>query len=242
MKNFKIEPRNMLKEFRTEEDSKMFIYNLNGEEVLLKLFKTTDEKELESKRKKIEIMSENKAINDEMGNIGNAIFDGKIVGYFMPIDVEYVRPISEFDRRKDKIVVLKRLKEKVEKLNENGVFIGDFDKNDILINYSKDNILLFNLDKCKIDDMDFDKKSKNIDRFNSKCKNQENIDSYTLNLFTIELLERIYPPYVVNYLISNELPKYLDTEKNRSIVREMTSLNDSYQKRYLIDDVRTKRM
>lgn len=242
MKNFKIEPRNMLREFRTEEDSKIFIYNLNGEEVLLKLFKTTDEKELESKRKKIEIMSENKAINDEMGNIGNAIFDGKIVGYFMPIDVEYVRPISEFDRRKDKIVVLKRLKEKVEKLNENGVFIGDFDKNDILINYSKDNILLFNLDKCKIDDMDFDKKSKNIDRFNSKCKNQENIDSYTLNLFTIELLERIYPPYVVNYLISNELPKYLDTEKNRSIVREMTSLNDSYQKRYLIDDVRTKRM
>ena len=242
MKNFKIEPRNMLKEFRTEEDSKIFIYNLNGEEVLLKLFKTTDEKELESKRKKIEIMSENKAINDEMGNIGNAIFDGKTVGYFMPIDVEYVRPISEFDRRKDKIVVLKRLKEKVEKLNENGVFIGDFDKNDILINYSKDNILLFNLDKCKIDDMDFDKKSKNIDRFNSKCKNQENIDSYTLNLFTIELLERIYPPYVVNYLISNELPKYLDTEKNRSIVREMTSLNDSYQKRYLIDDVRTKRM
>ena len=242
MKNFKIEPRNMLKEFRTEEDSKIFIYNLNGEEVLLKLFKTTDEKELESKRKKIEIMSENKAINDEMGNIGNAIFDGKIVGYFMPIDVEYVRPISEFDRRKDKIVVLKRLKEKVEKLNENGVFIGDFDKNDILINYSKDDILLFNLDKCKIDGMDFDKKSKNIDRFNSKCKNQENIDSYTLNLFTIELLERIYPPYVVNYLISNELPKYLDTEKNRSIVREMTSLNDSYQKRYLIDDVRTKRM
>lgn len=242
MKNFKIEPRNMLREFRTEEDSKIFIYNLNGEEVLLKLFKTTDEKELESKRKKIEIMSENKAINDEMGNIGNAIFDGKIVGYFMPIDVEYVRPISEFDRRKDKIVVLKRLKEKVEKLNENGVFIGDFDKNDILINYSKDNILLFNLDKCKIDDMDFDKKSKNIDRFNSKCKNQENIDSYTLNLFTIELLERIYPPYVVNYLISNELPKYLDTEKNRSIVRKMTSLNDSYQKRYLIDDVRTKRM
>ena len=242
MKNFKIEPRNMLKEFRTEEDSKMFIYNLNGEEVLLKLFKTTDEKELESKRKKIEIMSENKAINDEIGNIGNAIFDGKIVGYFMPFDMEYVRPISEFDRRKDKIVVLKRLKEKVEKLNENGVFIGDFDKNDILINYSKDNILLFNLDKCKIDDMDFDKKSKNIDRFNSKCKNQENIDSYTLNLFTIELLERIYPPYVVNYLISNELPKYLDTEKNRSIVREMTSLNDSYQKRYLIDDVRTKRM
>ena len=242
MKNFKIEPRNMLREFRTEEDSKIFIYNLNGEEVLLKLFKTTDEKELESKRKKIEIMSENKAINDEMGNIGNAVFDGKIVGYFMPIDVEYVRPISEFDRRKDKIVVLKRLKEKVEKLNENGVFIGDFDKNDILINYSKDNILLFNLDKCKIDDMDFDKKSKNIDRFNSKCKNQENIDSYTLNLFTIELLERIYPPYVVNYLISNELPKYLDTEKNRSIVREMTSLNDSYQKRYLIDDVRTKRM
>ena len=242
MKNFKIEPRNMLREFRTEEDSKIFIYNLNGEEGLLKLFKTTDEKELESKRKKIEIMSENKAINDEMGNIGNAIFDGKIVGYFMPIDVEYVRPISEFDRRKDKIVVLKRLKEKVEKLNENGVFIGDFDKNDILINYSKDNILLFNLDKCKIDDMDFDKKSKNIDRFNSKCKNQENIDSYTLNLFTIELLERIYPPYVVNYLISNELPKYLDTEKNRSIVRKMTSLNDSYQKRYLIDDVRTKRM
>ena len=242
MKNFKIEPRNMLREFRTEEDSKIFIYNLNGEEVLLKLFKTTDEKELESKRKKIEIMSENKAINDEMGNIGNAIFDGKIVGYFMPIDVEYVRPISEFDRRKDKIVVLKRLKEKVERLNENGVFIGDFDKNDILINYSKDNILLFNLDKCKIDDMDFDKKSKNIDRFNSKCKNQENIDSYTLNLFTIELLERIYPPYVVNYLISNELPKYLDTEKNRSIVRKMTSLNDSYQKRYLIDDVRTKRM
>ena len=116
------------------------------------------------------------------------------------------------------------------------------EENDILINYSKDNILLFNLDKCKIDDMDFDKKSKNIDRFNKKCKNQENIDSYTLNLFTIELLERIYQPYVVNYLISNELPKYLDTKVNRSIIREMNSLNDSYQKRYLIDDIHTKRM
>ena len=90
--------------------------------------------------------------------------------------------------------------------------------------------------------MDFDKKSENIDRFNEKCKNQENIDSYTLNLFTIELLERIYKPYVVNYLISNELPKYLDTKVNRSIIREMNSLNDSYQKRYLIDDIHTKRM
>jgi len=156
--------------------------------------------------------------------------------------MEYVRTISEYDRRKDKIVALKKLREKVEKLNENGVFIGDFDKNDILINYSKDDILLFNLDKCKIDGMDFDKKSKNIDRFNRKCKSQENIDSYTLNLFTIELLERIYPPYVVNYLISNELPKYLNTKVNRSIIREMNSLNDSYQKRYLIDDIHTKRM
>lgn len=242
MKNFKIEPRNILETFRIEEESNTYIYNLNGKKVLLKLFTTDNEEKLESKRKKIEIMSENKAINDEMGNIGNAIFDGKIVGYFMPIDMEYVRPISEYDRRKDKIVVLKRLKEKVEKLNENGVFIGDFDKNDILINYSKDNILLFNLDKCKIDGMDFDKKSENIDRFNEKCKNQGNIDSYTLNLFTIELLERIYKPYVVNYLISNELPKYLDTKVNRSIIREMNSLNDSYQKRYLIDDIHTKRM
>ena len=232
MKNFKIEPKNILRTFRIEEESNMYIYNLNGKEVLLKLFTTDNEEKLENKRKKIEIMSENKAINDEMGNIGNAIFDGKIVGYFMPIDMEYVRTISEYDRRKDKIVALKKLREKVEKLNENGVFIGDFDKNDILIN----------LDKCKIDGMDFDKTSKNIDRFNRKCKNQENIDSYTLNLFTIELLERIYPPYVVNYLINNELPKYLDTKVNRSIVREMNSLDDSYQKRYLIDDIHAKRM
>ena len=170
MKNFKIEPRNILEAFRIEEESNTYIYNLNGKKVLLKLFTTDNEEKLESKRKKIEIMSENKAINDEMGNIGNAIFDGKIIGYFMPFDMEYVRPISEYDKRKDKIVVLKRLKEKIEKLNENGVFIGDFDKNDILINYSKDNILLFNLDKCKIDGMDFDKKSENIDRFNEKCK------------------------------------------------------------------------
>ena len=107
MKNFKIEPKNILRTFRIEEESNMYIYNLNGKEVLLKLFTTDNEEKLESKRKKIEIMSENKAINDEMGNIGNAIFDGKIVGYFMPIDMEYVRPISEYDRRKDKIVVLK---------------------------------------------------------------------------------------------------------------------------------------
>ena len=135
MKYIEIDKSKIKKLYSDGVESNIYLYDLDGQTVLLKLLKdksydffylkdellklfTTDnEEKLESKRKKIEIMSENKAINDEIGNIGNAIFDGKIVGYFMPFDMEYVRPISEYDKRKDKIVVLKRLKEKVEKLN-----------------------------------------------------------------------------------------------------------------------------
>lgn len=242
MKKYKINPKNIIKVFRIDDEANMYIYNLNGEEVLLKLFKTTNEEILEKKRKKIEIMSENKAINDEMGNIGAAIFDGKIVGYFMPINLEYVRSINSYDGKKDKILALKKLREKVEKLNENGVFIGSFDENDILTNYDKSDILLYNLDKCKIDDIDFDINNKQLQRFYRKCSNIENIDSYALNLFTIEFLERIYPIYVFDYLISNELPKYLNTEENRKIVDSMILLSDNYQKKYLIDNIRNKKM
>ena len=46
MKNFKIEPRNILETFRIEEESNTYIYNLNVKKVLLKLFTTDNEEKL----------------------------------------------------------------------------------------------------------------------------------------------------------------------------------------------------
>ena len=76
----------------------------------------------------------------------------------------------------------------------------------------------------------------------SSQKNEEKVDNYCFNLFTVSLMEKIYSPYVLNYLTSNPLPRYMDSKENRKIVDKLVFLDDSYQKKYIIDNLTSKRM
>ena len=101
---------------------------------------------------------------------------------------------------------------------------------------------MINLDNFKINDLDFDTPSTFVHYFRRNCKNEEKVDNYCFNLFTVSLMEKIYSPYVLNYLTSNPLPRYMDSKENRKIVDKLVFLDDSYQKKYIIDNLTSKRM
>ena len=239
MKYIEIDKSKIKKLYSDGVESNIYLYDLDGQTVLLKLLK--DKSSLKNKEKKVNIIIDSDILKDEVNILASASINGQFVGYFMPLDLEYTRTVSDFDKKRVKISALKQLRDKMERFNKNGIYIGDFNEKNILID-KENNIKLCDLDNFKINDLDFDTPSTFVHYFRRNCKNEEKVDNYCFNLFTVSLMEKIYSPYVLNYLTSNPLPRYMDSKENRKIVDKLVFLDDSYQKKYIIDNLTSKRI
>ena len=93
------------------------------------------------------------------------------------------------------------------------------------------------LDNLKIDNLDFDTKHRLVQEYEKSNANPEYIDSYCFNLFTIAYLNKIF---IGKHFFEKEekLPKELRTKENRDIYESMYYLDSTYQKKYLIDNLR----
>lgn len=234
MKYFEINEKNIISKYRSGIESDIFLYNLNGNIVLLKLIKNTDV--IKNKEEKLTQIINSNLLDDEVKIIGGAKKNGTFIGYF--IEPSYEKTFDSFQKRTTKINQLKKLRDKVSNLNKNNIYIGDFNEGNILYDKKSDDIKLCDLDNFKINDLDFDLKSSYVNYFRQRCSDDTKIDDFCFNVFTISYLERIYLPYVLNYLISNNLPEYFSCEENEDIRKRMIILNDSYEKGYLIDHIK----
>lgn len=236
----------IIKSFDKGVESTLYYYNQDGKIVLLKCFndeiklsdKTIkiDNKVLKNKEKKIEIISSSPLFKDEVTILDKVYENGKFKAY--TLEKSKLSETDCFINRKKKIKILKLLREKIEMLNSNGIFLGDIQTRNILSSKDAKKIELCDLDNFRIGDLDFDTKSLSVNEFEKHCSNKDLVDCFSFNLFTICFLSKVFSPYIFGYLKDNELPRILNTKKNREILDSILYLDNSYQKKYLIDNIK----
>ena len=246
MKKIEFDERNIIGIFNEGIESIIYLYKLGNDIVLFKRIKNqiqlktkikiVDDSVFKNKEKKVELIQTMPCFKDEVQILGSMYDKNRFIGYVMPLDNSFLKTVNGYLRKKYKIMILKQLREKIEKLNSNGVYICDINERNILL--SNDYIIkLCDLDNMKIGEYDKDIESILVQNFNEKCDKKDYIDSYCFNLFTVCLLDRIDPPGIIYYIENDNLPKILRNKENWEILQSMKFLDNNYQKKYLIDNL-----
>lgn len=190
----------------------------------------------ENKRKKLEIIQQMKCFSDEVKILDAVTEFGKFTGYTMKrCPYPQLNPNADISV---KIKVLKQLREKLRKLNYDGAFVGDFNTWNLLIDKNGEDLVLCDLDNYRVDNLDFDIKNSFVKEYEKKCNVKDGVDSYVFNIFTLALLTNSLNTHIARYLSEMELPEDLDTRENRNIIDSMNNLDDAYQPKYLIDNLK----
>ncbi len=192
---------------------------------------------LESKRNKIHLLSERQSLKNEVTIYDELVDkDDNFIGYTMAKS-DY-KPIDNFERRKYKLIFLKLIREKIRRLNEDNIYIGDFNVKNFLVSPNKDDIKLCDIDNFKIDGYDFNIRSQEALIFKNGCSMENKIDSFCFNIFTLSLLLNKDMPYVAYYLKELKIPRFISNNENKDIIDSMIHLDDSYKPKYLIDNIK----
>lgn len=222
---------NIIKKIGSGIESDVFLYNENGKDVALKLFKninTVNNKEL-----KLMLLKEKKELLNEF-KIRNRIYNkDKFIGYTL----DY-KPAENFDDyiiegKKKKIEIINKLQEKYQMLNENDVYIGDFNLENF--GYSNGNIILYDIDNYSVDGLPFDVLNPFMKDYFKKCNKVDNIDYYTFNYFTLSFISGILPNFLTIELIQDGLPKDFKNKDCEKIYHDLIYMTDNYKKEKFID-------
>ena len=198
--------------------------------------KVIDKNTLENKRKKLEIIKDLKCLSNEVKLLDLAYKDDEFKGYTME-KLQY-KPIDIHERKSKKINYLKMIREKIRLLNENGIYICDFKADNFLVSKDGKDIKLCDLDNLYLKDFNLknDTEHRFTQYFNKNCNKKEYVDSFCFNLFTLAYLKKIAHEALDPRL--DKLPWALNTKENRDIMDSIINLDNSYEPRYLIDNLR----
>ena len=218
----------------------------------------------QNKYEKIQIIPSLNCFKDEVQIMDIGMEYGKFQGYVMkkcplkPIKAEYILYECEHDENiprriyfdcdgkeltiEQKIRYLKLIKEKIVKLNNSDVYIGDFNFANFLTNKNIDIVKLCDLDSLKIGSHDFDNKHPSTVAYEKVCMpkndtnpNVEGLDSFCFNIFTLALLTNQSNYRILKHIDEVKLPKILDKFPNQEILEDIKHLKKSYKPRYFID-------
>lgn len=263
MKEIMLNESKKAKKIKREYEYDLFLYDDNtnyDNTVVLKQFKAIDEirnelmiikKELgfkdttidkimvkddylKTKEEKMKTIKTLKCLNEGLKIYDTVYKDDNFIGYTM--ENKNLEHLNVFDKKRNRIKYLKLIREKIKLLNSIGIFIGNFDEKNFLID--DNDILISNLDNLRIGKFDIDKKDSICKRFEYCCSKKKNIDSYCFNIFTLSFLTNIDSLFLMNNIKDFYLPYSLNTKENRNILDSMKNLDDSYQPKYIIDNMR----
>lgn len=239
MKRIELNRNNIIKKIDEGMESIIYIYKDGSNICCIKLLKKyielptqkieISEGTFENKRKKIEIINNDPLFSDEVRPISLVYENGMFLGYTM--ELENYKTADIFDSRKKKIEILKKYKEKIEKFNEHGIYIGDISENNIFV--TENGIKLCDLDNIRIGNLDFDIKNCFQKEYLREYEGIENIDKYTFNLFTIGYLSKIVSVFVDSYLKEGKLPKPINSKRNLELIKDK-----NYTEDYFIDNLK----
>lgn len=206
----------------------------DGEIVVFKKFRKKENDEVtkqiaRNKEQKLEILSS--LNNPNFVQIKDMLFkDGTLVGYTMPM-VEG-KQLDLFSKTSDKLQELKQIRKIMFKLNDQGIFIGDYAEHNFIL-LENGNIVCLDLDNYRIYGLgvklDFDTLDlRTISKFNEKCGKDPLIDRYCYNMQVICLLGR-YDIAKTNFWYIDKLPKGIkDSSYNWNVFNEMLILGKDY--------------
>ena len=244
MNNIQFNNNFVKKNFSFGYESTIYEYedsNYYTEPVLLKRFNYDiypNSNFYENKIKKLSLIPLIKVLNNEI-EILDLVYEGdKFLGYTM--NKVQLDPISSFDKTRNKIFLLKLLRDKISKLNSKDIYIGDFNEKNFLTSPEKDILKLCDLDNIRIGEYDFDIMDNAQKKFMQRCGNPKLIDSYCFNLFTISFLGRYDFSYICDNLTWSHFNKSLAGKNNEDIFDSMIHLSESYNGNFLIDNIKTK--
>lgn len=239
MKRIELNRNNIIKKIDEGMESVIYIYKDGSNVCCIKLLKKyielptkkieIPEGTFENKRKKIEIINDDPLFSDEVRPISLVYENGMFLGYTMKL--ENYKTAEVFDSRKKKIEILRKYKEKIEKFNEHGIYIGDISENNIFV--TENGIKLCDLDNIKIGNLDFDIKNCFQKEYLRKYEGIENIDKYTFNLFTICYLSKTVSVFVNSYLKKGKLPRPINSNRNYELIKDK-----NYTEDYFIDNLK----
>ena len=250
MKKCQLDRNKIISIFGEGSESTVYSYK-EGENkyVALKLFKdefvTPSKKEpipyevFQNKERKLMLLS-NSDLIDETSKPINLYYEGdKFVGYSLYID--RLRDFSYYysSSKKTKIELLKQLRDIVVKLNNNGIYIGDFNTENFGIR-DDGSIKLRDIDNYSVGGLDFDRPTNLVKEYKKRCSDIKNIDVYSFNYFSLGYI-LAYEPYALNkYIEEHGLPRRLNTEENKLLLQDLENIDDNFEPRFFIDSTKKR--
>lgn len=266
MENIKINVKNIDEMFKEGLESTVYYYNdleKYKDTVLYKRFKSIEhiryyyndisKHMLENKREKLDIISKSKCFNEDVKILDAGIENRKFSGYTMlksdlnPIKAtywvnnkynkKYLKPNGVELTLDEKIKYLKLIREKIELLNKNKIYIGNFNYDNFLVSDDIEKLQLCDLDNFRIGKNDFDSKTDSVKNYENVFKNEnvEGLDSYCFNIFTLAILYDKSNFTILRNLEDLELPRALESSENYEILESIKKLDKSYKPKFLID-------
>lgn len=244
---------NIIKILGEGTESTVYLYQKSdGSFVAFKRFKTSFDDHgklelipystLENKEKKLEILSKEKCMQDEV-KIYDLVYDedGKFIGYTEEV-IDNKKTMSlyftSFFKREEKLEHLIELKKKKEILNKFKIYIGDYNTDNFIIN-SDGTIKLIDIENFYVQGLDFDRETNLIKEYKKKSPNIiENVDTYCFNYFTLGYYMSVSPSLVEHYLTDKDLPRKFNTPENRQLREDLKHVGDGKKLGYFIDSTK----
>ena len=239
----------VIKKIGEGKESDIYLYQKENQNVVLKIFRRkiflkkelrkqvieVTDKDLDRKREKLTLLDKDPCMLDEV-KLYDLVYDenDKFIGYTM----EDLNLPSLYDylskSKKTKLELLRNLKRKVEDLNNNGVYIGDFASYDNFLVTKDKEIKLIDVDNFSVHGLDFDLLTGYTDDYLYHKRDIKNVDNFSFNFFTLAFYKGQFMSSMAADARKNGLPYRFDTEENRELLDDLLS-NKDYQKRYFLD-------
>ena len=230
MKIVEFNSSNMGHEYDQGKESIVYDYKEDGEDVLIKLYRDNIVLEEEAnnvpfrhnKEQKLRILSSTK--DNALVTVRNLVYkNGKLIGFTM--DKIEGTHISYHAPKQKRIAFLNQIRENMLRLNEKGIYIGDFDDRNFVID-STGKVIHIDIDNYKIGGYDIDVKDEEIKRFDRSKARKELLDRYYYNYYALALMGK----YALGYcnIHTMKLPLSMRTFHNYEVLDEMRCLNENY--------------
>ena len=241
----KYDKLNTIKLIGSGIEGNVYLYNDHlGRKTALKIFKrqydfdfssvVVPEKTFINKEKKLQFLSKQSCLKGDI-KLLDLIYDNeKFIGY-----TSLYEPYKSFEdvtKKKERLKLLKKLKDRVIELNNEGILIGDYNSSNFGIEEEK--IKLYDIDNFKTEDYDFDLATSYINYFRRNSQKREYLDNYCFNIFSISFYENIVHSYVLQYLENEGLPKKMNTDNNKELKLQLLYPRNDYKPDFLIDNMK----